>query len=117
MNVINATDSGAKFATPNCLFGKRIFFKLKTIKTQKTQEETLPFPLTASEEFRKRAYQRYYQRYLQKMWAMCGERSSECSTSYVLLSLHDLANICLPNIHFSIYKLIAFIPYWLRGIG
>lgn len=44
MNVINATDNGAKFATPNCLLWKADFFKLKTIKTQITQEETLPFP-------------------------------------------------------------------------
>lgn len=94
---------------PQIVSLKADFFKLKTIKTQITQEETLPFPLTVSEEFRKRAYHIYYQTYLQRMWAMCVERSSECSIVCVPLSC-GLSKYLFTKHSFSSYKLIAFLP-------
>ena len=49
--------------------------------------------------------QSYHQKYLQRIWAMCGEKTlkflnqpSHC----VSLSLHGSANICLPDFAFNV---------------
>ena len=78
----------------------------------KAQEETLTFPIAAQKNLYRGPVPGIELCWDScRVWARCsGGNARDQSPLCVLLSLHDPANIYLPNIVFSIFTWIAFLP-------
>ena len=95
-------------------------FELKTVRAQKTQRKLFfSFPLNCLKEFRQRSCSRMttITEHVGRTWGTYAKLGAawqglEIKVLCVLLFLHGLVNICLPNICSSHLPVNCFFPFW-----